>query len=352
MTTARRSRASTRLPEWFSTLGRGVFVVFAVVLAGQATAEEILVDGVAAQVGNQVVLASEIEEVARPILERMRAAGAGESDMIQMRKDALERLIESKLIDGVVQQLELGATKNEIDTAISSIAQDAGLTLGQLTESVAGYGMPFEEYRLKIKSEIEREKVLSAMVRSKIQIGDEEVTALFDKRFSDQPTGGTEVHLRHIMVTFDASSPMAHQSACRTVAAARESIVSGETNFQAVAQQISESNPETGGELGWMHTQDLAGWMASELLTMNDAIPVSQVIDMPFGCNLLQLVERRPFQPITLAQARPQIEQEIYRDKTEEEYGKWVTTLRERTYISRMGIYAASSVAEASADLQ
>ena len=92
--------------------------------------------------------------------------------------------------------------------------------------------------------------------------------------------------------------------------------------------------------------------MASELLTMNDAIPVSQVIDMPFGCNLLQLVERRPFRPITLAQARPQIEQEIYRGKTEEEYGKWVTTLRERTYISRMGIYAASSVAEASADLQ
>jgi len=327
-------------------------VAFAVVLAGPVTAEEILVDGVAAQVGNRVVLASEIEEIARPILERMRAAGADETDMIRMRKDALERLIESKLIEGVVQQLELGASQAEIDAAVSSIAQDAGLTLAELTESVVGHGMPLEEYRLKIKSEIEREKVVSSMVRSKIQISDEEVTALFDKRFSDQPTGGTEVHLRHIMVTFDPASPMDHESACRTVAAARESIVSGETSFQAVARQISESNPETGGELGWLHTQDLAGWMASELLTMNDAIPVSQVIDMPFGCNLLQLVERRPFRPITLAQARPQIEQEIYRGKTEEEYGKWVTTLRERTYISRMGIYAASSVAEASADLQ
>jgi len=37
--------------------------------------------------------------------------------------------------------------------------------------------------------------------------------------------------------------------------------------------------------------------------------------------------------------------------KTEEEYVRWVNSLRERTYIERMGIYAASSVAEASAEL-
>lgn len=317
-----------------------------------SSAEEILVDGIAAQVGSEVVLASEIEEIARPILERMKAAGVGEEEMIQMRKDALERLIESKLIDGVVQQLELGATKSEIDAAIASIAKDTGLTLGQLAESVAGYGLTFEEYRLKIKSEIERNKVLSSMVRSKVQITDAEVQALYEKRFGDQPKGGEEVYLRHILVTFDPKSPIAHDMACRTVGEARQRISSGQSSFQEIAQQISESNPRTGGELGWIHLEDLASWMAKELLTLNQANPVSRVIDMPFGCNLLELVDRRTYQPVTLEQARPQIEQEIYAKKTDEEYGRWVATLRERTYIERMGIYAASSVAEASADVQ
>jgi len=320
-------------------------------IAPGAAAEEILVDGVAAQVGDQVVLASEIEEIARPVIERMQAAGVPESEYLQMRKDALERLIETKLIEGVVQQLELGATKSEIDEAIASIARDTGLSLGQLAESVAGYGMSFEDYQLKIKSEIERNKVLSSMVRSKVQVPEAEVVALYNKSYSDQPSGGEEVHLRHIMVTFDPESQMAHDGACRTVDAARDQIMSGQVSFQQAAREISDTNPESGGELGWIHLEDLAGWMAPELLSMNSANSISRVIDMPFGCNLLELIERRAFHPLTLEQARPRLEQQIYRVKTEEEYVRWVNSLRERTYIERMGIYAASSVAEASAEL-
>lgn len=328
------------------------FVALAVAAGASASAEEILVDAVAAQVGSQIVLASEIEEIARPVIERMRAAGVSQEEMLQMRKDALERLIESKLIDGVVQQLELGATKAEIDDAIASIAKDTGLSLGQLAESVAGYGMRFEDYRLKIKAEIERNKVLSSMVRSKVQIQDAEVVALYQKRFGNQPSGGEEVHLRHIMASFDPESPLARGNACRRVEAAREQIVSGRLDFRQAARQISDANPETGGELGWIHLQDLAAWMAPELLSMNPANPISRVIDMPFGCNLLELVDRRAFQPLDLEQARPRLEQELYRAKTEEEYTRWVNSLRERTFVERKGIYAASSVVEASADLQ
>jgi peptidyl-prolyl cis-trans isomerase SurA len=317
-----------------------------------AAAEEVLIDGVAAQVGDQVVLASEIEEISRPVIERMRDAGIPESEFLQMRKDALERLIETKLIEGVVQQLELGATKSEIDNAISSIAQDTGLSLGQLAESVAGYGMSFEDYRLKIKAEIERNKVLSSMVRSKVEVTEDEIVALYNKNYSNQPAGGEEVHLRHIMVTFDLKSQMDHDTACRTVEAARDQILRGELSFQQAAREISDANPESGGELGWTHLEELAGWMAPELLAMNSANPISRVIDMPFGCNLLELVERRTFQPLTLAQARPRLEQQIYRVKTEEEYSRWVESLRARTYVERMGIYAASSVAEVSAEVQ
>ncbi|MBW2295920.1 MAG: peptidylprolyl isomerase, partial [Deltaproteobacteria bacterium] len=198
--------------------------------------------------------------------------------------------------------------------------------------SVAGYGMSFEDYRLKIKSEVERNKVLSSMVRSKVQIQEAEVVALYEKNFGDQPSGGEEVHLRHIMVTFDPESPMARDSACRTVEATRAQILSGQLSFQQAARETSDANPESGGELGWIHLQELASWMAPELLSMNSANPISQVIDMPFGCNLLELVERRTFQPLSLEQARPQLEQRLYRIKTEEEYARWVNSLRERTF--------------------
>ncbi len=329
---------------------RGALCALWMLLCASASAEEILVDGIAAQVGDSVVLASEIEEIARPVIERMKEAGAPEEQHLQMRKDALERLIESRLIDGVVRRLELGATKAEIDAAIASIAKDTGLSLGQLAESVAGYGMSFEEYRLKIKAEIERNKVLSTMVRSKVQITDAEIGVIYARRYADQREGGEEVHLRHLMVLFDPENPASRDSVCRGVANARDMIVSGRADFQQVAANISDANPETGGDLGWIHLDDLASWMAPELLPLNQANPVSRVIEMPFGCNLLELVDRRLFQVITFEQARPRLEQELFRQKTEEEYMRWVGSLREVTYIERMGVYAASSVAEASAE--
>lgn len=320
-------------------------------LAGSPlAAAEILVDGIAAQVGDQVVLASEIEELARPTLERMEDAGVPKEQFLQLRKDALERLIETRLIENVVKRLELQATKTEIDTAIASIAKDTGLTLGQLADSVAGYGMTFEDYRAKIKNEIERNKVISTMVRSKVQITDAEIGALFARRYSEQRDGGEEVHLRHIMVLFDPENPMSRSVVCNEVAKAREMIVSGRADFAQVAASISDANPETGGDLGWIHLDDLAGWMAPELLPLNSTNPVSRVIEMPFGCNLLELVDRRVFQPMTLEAARPALEQELYRQKTEEEYLRWVNQLRESTYIERMGVYAAASVVEATAE--
>ena len=147
----------TRRPETRSHVLRSPLALawLWLAVALPAAAEEILVDGIAAQVGDQVVLASEIEELARPTLERMREAGVPEEQALQLRKDALERLIEDRLIETVVRRLELTATKTEIDAAIRSIADDTGLSLGQLADSVSGYGMTFEEYRDKIKSEIE-----------------------------------------------------------------------------------------------------------------------------------------------------------------------------------------------------
>jgi peptidyl-prolyl cis-trans isomerase SurA len=320
------------------------YLALATLGASAAWGEEILVDGIAAQVGGEIVLASEIEEMTRPVIERMKAANVPKSEMVGLRKDALERLIEARLIDDVVRQYGLSASDEEIDQAIDGIAQETGLSLAQLAESVAGYGMSFDDYRDKIRSEIERNKVLNAMVRSKIQIDPLEVRDLYAQRYADQKSGGEEVHLRHILVTFDPERGRDRASACGMLSKAREVILAGNASFQEVARKVSDANPNTGGDLGWIHMSELAGWMAVPLKDLDHNNRITPVIEMPFGCNLLELVDRRPFQPITLGEATPQLEAELFRIKTEQEYIRWVESLREHTYVERMGIYAASGV--------
>ena len=303
-----------------------------------ARADAALIDGIAAQVGTEIVLISEVQELAKPIEDRMRAQGASEDDVRNMYRDALERLIESKLIEGVVKRLELEATDQEIDNAIYGIAQDNGLTIEQLQASVRSHGLSVTEYREKIRGEIERSKVLNAMVRSRVRVEPEEVRALFDKRFGDQRDEGEEVYLRHILVGAGPSAMRDIDTACAIAKEARDKIAGGEIAFGDMAQRVTDMSPEKRGELGWLHVADMAGWMKTPLETMEPG-DVSPVIPTAFGCNVIQLVERRGYEPVTFEAAEEALTGELQRQKTDAAYLEWLETLRSQTYVARHGIF-------------
>lgn len=304
-----------------------------------AVAEEVLLDGIAAQVGSEIVLLSEVQELARPVEDRMRAGGVGEAEIRNMHSDALERLIEAKLIEGVVHRLEFDATEAEVDNAIRGIAQDTGLTTEQLKRSVESHGLTVAEYREKIRGEIERSKVLNAMVRSRIRVEPEEVRAVYEERFGEQKSGGTEVHLRHILVAIGNDSMRDERMACLIAEDARQKIVAGEIDFPDMARRVTDMNPQAAGELGWFHVDDLAPWMVPSLTRLQPG-ETSEVIPTAFGCNLLQLVDRRTFERVTLEDAEPAIVDEISRKKMDKEYLEWLETLRRNTYVARKGLYS------------
>ena len=41
------------------------------------------------------------------------------------------------------------------------------------------------------------------MIGARVRVDEKDVRALYDQEYGDQPAGGTEVHLRHILVPFD-----------------------------------------------------------------------------------------------------------------------------------------------------
>lgn len=310
------------------------FFVFAA--ASRAPAAETLFEGIAAQVGNDIVLVSEVMEIAKPVEDRMREAGAPEAEIQKVRIDALERLIEGKLLSSVVERLELAAEREEVDSAVAAIAEDNGLTPDELYKSIQSHGLTIDEYRKKIAGEIERSKVVNAMVRSRVEVSQEELQKLYDERFSNQPTGGEEVYLRHIVVrTGDATST---EAACARIAEARAEIVSGAAEFQVVARQVTEMNPEREGDLGWIHDSELASWMETAIASLKPG-DMTPPIEMPFGCNLLQLVDRRPFKPVSFEEAQPQLRNLLFQQKTETEYVKWIDVLRKQTHIERKGSF-------------
>jgi peptidyl-prolyl cis-trans isomerase SurA len=300
-----------------------------------------LVDGIAAQVGNEIVLVSEVAQVAAPAEAQLRKRGAGERELAVLRAEILERLIERALIRRVVHRAELSATAAEVDEAIAAIASENDLRPEQLRASVEAQGMPFDTYRERIRGEIEQSKVINGMVAARVRVEEREVRAHFEKEFANQPRGGEEVRLRHILVALDPEVPATKRAACSKVERGLARIRAGEP-FGEVAEEISEVNPRRGGDIGWLHMTSLADWMVAALAGMQPG-EISGVLETTFGCNLLELVERRPWEPISYEQAREALRRELFHERMAKEYDKFMDSLRKQTYIERKGIFAEAA---------
>jgi peptidyl-prolyl cis-trans isomerase SurA len=307
-------------------------------LGPPAAAEELLVDGIAAQVGGDIVLVSEVMEMVGRTEQRMRAAGAPESEIAKLRAEGLETLIEERLIEKIVRDTELYASDEEIDKTIEAIAKENGISIDQLKESLASQGMAFDDYRAQMKREIERRKVINAMVANRVHLDEHEIRAAYEAKYASQPKGGAELHLRQLLVPAGEEVKRTTKESCTAVAALRERIARGES-FEELAEQYSAAAPKQGGDIGWLHEDSLASWMVFAVRDLDDG-GVSPVIELPFGCTIVKLVERKQYEPVTYEQAKDGIRQALFEEKLAAEYRSWMEELRHKTYIERRGYFA------------
>jgi parvulin-like peptidyl-prolyl isomerase len=105
-----------------------------------------------------------------------------------------------------------------------------------------------------------------------------------------------------------------------------------------------------GGAIGWLHESQLAAWMkqAVEGLEPGD---VSKVVEAPFGCNVIEVVERRPNEVITWERAKDPLFEQLFERRMGQEYKEFIDEIREQTYIERKGLFAGSSTLDASSGL-
>jgi len=305
-------------------------------------ADEIVSDGIAAQVGPDIVLVSEVLERVAPLEAKMRDAGMSDQDIAKLRASGLEALIEERLIAQIVTRSELHASEAEIDQTVDMIARENGITREQLEQSVRAQGLAVEEYRRELKGELERRKVVGMMVASKVEVEEDEVRRLFDERFAEQPEGGETVHLRQVLVGNGEPGTEQDDTACSLVRKAHERAEAGES-FEKIASEISHVAPTQGGDIGWLHTDSLANWMI-EVVGGLEAGDISGVIELPFGCSMLKLMERRVFEPTTYADAKGPLQMELYEKKLEAGFREWMESVRENTYIERKGYFADAAL--------
>ncbi|UUD62863.1 peptidylprolyl isomerase [Pseudomonas seleniipraecipitans] len=264
----------------------------ALFLGTAAHAEVQPLNRVVAIVDNDVIMQTQLDARVREVQQTIAKRGAEVPPANVLTQQVLDRLIIENIQLQMGERSGIRISDEELNQAITTIAQRNGMSIEQFRAALAKDGLSFNEARDQVAREMVISRVRQRRVAERIQVTDQEV-----KNFLASDLGkmqlSEEFRLANIVIPVqeDASSD-ALQTAERRARAIYEQARQGADFGQlAIANSASETALE-GGEMGWRKAAQLPPPFDSMLGAMSVG-DVSEPIRTPGGFILLKVLEKR-----------------------------------------------------------
>ena len=307
----------------------------ALVPVAARTVEARVVERIAAIVGSDVILASEVEEKAAPLLAevtRITDPAKRGARASALRREVLDRLIDDELIGEQAVELRLTVTPEQVDASIAEIKRQNNIDDEQLKDALRAQGMSMASYRADLKKQLLRFRVINIAVGSKVTISDEDVRAYYDRHYK---SGGANVQVRasHIFLGIpegaDAGTVQEKQALGRKLAdrAATE-------DFAKLAREYSDDGATRaeGGDLGFFGKDMLPKPIEDLVFTMKVG-DVRGPVRADRGFHVIKLVDRKVIEAKPLAEVEDDIRIQLRQKEMDKQTKTYLADLRKRSLV-------------------
>lgn len=276
-------------------------------------------DRLVAVVNDELITSSEVD-AARSLaglnlLSEVLPGVESPKDQVEFR-DALESLVDQRLLLQEARALGLTATDAEARAAVQALTEER--RLDGLT------GASSEEIRRRVQDEITIVKLVNREVRSRLLINSSDVDAYY-RAHPDRFTRPTRYRIRQIFLkTSDGAKAAAD--------AIRAEAVQG-GDFADLARSRSQgAEAARGGDLGFVRRGELLPEIDTALDGMKPG-DISPVITSPAGFHIIDVIEIESGAVRPLEEVQRQAEEFVYQEQATEHYRRWLRQLRSRAHI-------------------
>jgi peptidyl-prolyl cis-trans isomerase SurA len=255
-----------------------------------------LVDGIAAVVGDEIILESEVDE--EVYLYQMRVGGRIPQDQAAaVRTEILREMVDEALLVAMARRdtIELtdGELEAELERRVGALREQHG-SAEALDRALAAEGLTLAELRDLYRDDIERrllaEKAVRQEVHAKIDVTWREVEDYYDENADEVARVPEAYRIAGILVT-PGVSEAAKRRAIERMTEVRDRLAAGE-DFAALAREFSEDgSAAAGGELGRFGR----GMMVPEFEEAAFALEpgeVSGIVPTRFGFHIIEVLEK------------------------------------------------------------
>ncbi|HEY1128802.1 MAG TPA: peptidylprolyl isomerase [Roseateles sp.] len=250
-------------------------------------------DYIAAVVNQDVVAASEVIQRTERLRQEARQKGEVMPETTGLRKQALDALIEDRVLVTYARENGPRVDEAELDRVVANVAAQNKLTMEQLRERLKQDGTDYKSFRENLRDQMMTERVREREVQGRIKVTDAEIDAYLDKKRDDLASGGM-INLAQVLVTVPdgaADSVVAERRARAEAALAR---IKGGEDFAKVAREVSEDgNKARGGEIGMRPADRLPDIFVHAVRGLKNGEVAPELLRSGAGFHILRVVERQ-----------------------------------------------------------
>jgi peptidyl-prolyl cis-trans isomerase SurA len=262
-------------------------------------------DFIVAVVNSDLVTAAEVEQRINQMRASSARGGSPPPVTDQMRQQALDSLIEERVITTYAREAGVRIDDPDLDRAVQAVAAANRLTVAQLRERLAAQGIDYARFRAGLRDQMIAERVREREVVQRIRVQEIEIDEFLAKR-QTSVARDSELNIAQILVSVaeGAGEEVVAQRRARAESALQR--VRGGEDFATVAREVSEDgNRANGGEIGLRPASRLPDPFVAQVRGLQTGQVAPTLLRTGAGFHVLKLIERREFSGVKVTQTRP-----------------------------------------------
>jgi peptidyl-prolyl cis-trans isomerase SurA len=298
------------------------------------------VDRIAAVVGSEIVLLSEVRERAAPKLAELRkAASQGGGDLLleqrggKLVRETLNQMIDERLVSMQAKEMKLKVSTEEVETAIANMAAENGVDLETFERALTARGKDMVSYRAEMRRDLLMFKVLNLRIRGRVKVSEDEARQYYNDQVREVRATGT-FEGAHILVRVPSGArPSAVAKLRRRAEEIRARIEAGE-EFAELARSESEDSvtAQRGGSLGTLKPGELPKLLDHAFLDLEPG-EVAGPLRSSAGFHVVHLIEREALGVQPFSEVKKRIIGQLMQEEMVRQQRIWLKELRLRTFI-------------------
>jgi len=260
-------------------------------------------DYIVAVVNSESVTDNEVKFRVAKMQQESIEKGGTQPTPGELRKQALDALVEERVLVTYARENGVKVDDAEVDRAIGNIASSNKMSSEQLRERLRQQGVDFNTFKSGIRDQITIERIREREVVAHIRVSDGEISDYISKMRGGH-TAAAQINIAQILINVpDKSTPAveAERKARAELALAR--VNNGEP-FEQVAREMSEdSNKAKGGEMGSRAVDKYPDLFANAVANVKVG-GVTGLVRSGAGFHILKVISRGEESGLTVTQTR------------------------------------------------